>query len=256
MFRRHGWVSVVVILVVAAVAAGGCSAPTRAWRYTFTEPQGSLPDQAWKPTVGTGWDNGIQNYVAHGSTLTGDGHLAITARRQPDGSWTSGRVTTRDSHLITYGTVEARLRLPSGQGLWPAFWLVGQQDDTWPACGEIDILEAINQATEGYATIHGPGGTEVRGSYHKQLPPMALTPGWHTYGVTRTPGRITFTKDGQTIGTLTPANVPPGGWVFDDQPMFVVLNVAVGGPWPGPPDASTPTTASMLVDWVRFLPAG
>ena len=160
---------------------------------------------------------------------------------------------------MTYGTMSASIQLPAGQGIWPAFWMVGTNIGTvgWPQCGEIDLIEIYSIPTHYRITLHGPSTQAPASGYQVQFNGAIadLSQGFHNYWVTREQGRITAGIDSATLASFTPASMPPGGqWVFDNQPMYGLLNVAVGGDPVGPPNASTPFPAAMLVDWFRYTP--
>jgi beta-glucanase (GH16 family) len=144
-----------------------------------------------------------------------------------------------------YGRFEARIKLPAGQGLWPAFWIEGANVNqvSWPACGEVDIIEKNGtkpNELEGFA--HMPAG-----QYSALSPyPAPLASAFHVYGIDWTPQGITWTVDGKSYGHMSAFP----GWPFN-HPFFLILNLAVGGYWPGPPSASTRFPARMLVDWIR-----
>ena len=246
---------------------------TLAWADEFDGALGAPPDPAaWAPdTGGGGWGNQEREYYTTGTAnaaLDGDGHLVLTARAEPAGGatptracwygpcrYTSARLTTRGRVTAAYGRVEARLRLPGGQGLWPAFWMLGDDIDRvgWPRCGEIDIMEQIGrEPAVVHGTVHGPGysgaasiggpDTLAQGSYQGEF---------HVFAVEWEPGEVRWLVDGRTYRRTTPADLPPGGaWAFD-HPFFLLLNVAVGGAWPGDPDASTTFPQTMAVDYVR-----
>ncbi|WP_407662413.1 glycoside hydrolase family 16 protein [Mycolicibacterium palauense] len=225
----------------------------------FDGPAGSPPGGDWRTqTGGGGWGNGeLQVYTDDPAnvSLDGAGHLAITARRDAAGTITSARVTTESSFAFTTGRAEARIALPAGAGLHPAFWLLGVdlREVGWPACGEIDVIETLNEAAEYHSGVHAPQTGTARGQQISATgpAPFPLAGEFHTYWVERTPGRITTGVDDIMLLTVTPFNLEPGAsWVFD-APFFLLLNLAVGGDWPGPPNASTPFPATMLVDWVR-----
>jgi beta-glucanase (GH16 family) len=226
----------------------------------FNGTAGSLPDPTkWQLTPGpSGAQNGeLECYTNSPSNvaLDGQGHLAITAR-VGSGScpYTSGRLQTAGLFQTEYGTLEASIQVPAGQGLWPAFWALGSDYPSvgWPQCGEIDVMENLGQDPfTVYGSIHGPDGT---GSYGYTTPyrsPVSLASGFHTYAVTWSPTSISYSVDGVTYATYTPSTLKSGQqWVFD-QPFYLLLNLAVGGSWPGSPSSSTPFPATMLLDWVR-----
>lgn len=225
----------------------------------FDGPAGPLPSGPWHPqTGGGGWGNNeTQVYTAEPANvgLDGAGHLAITAQRGADGVITSARLSTQGSFDFTSGRAEARIALPAGTGLHPAFWLLGSNIDAvgWPASGEIDVIETINDADEYHTGVHAPQAGTARGQEIQANgpAPFPLAGEFRTYWMERTPGRIVTGVDHTTLVTVTPFNLEPDAhWVFD-APFFLLLNLAVGGDWPGPADSTTPFPATMLVDWVR-----
>ncbi len=199
--------------------------------------------------------------------LDGSGHLVMRAERTPDGTWTSARITTRGIKNFQYGRIEARLKLPVGTGLWPSFWMLGGDFQTvgWPASGSFDFIEnvALNSGSNGLgpsvirSTVHGPHYYGANGLWHDfRLPNGARVDdgGFHTYGAIWSPGMIQFYVDdpSNVYFVANASAVPEGGqWVFD-HPFFVVMNLAVGGDWPGDPDATTPNPSEMMVDYVRY----
>lgn len=257
--------------VAFSVLLAGCALPTLIshaepaehgivlYADDFDGPAGPLPAGAWHAeTGGGGWGNNeLQVYTDDPAnvSLDGAGHLAITARRDDAGTITSARLSTERSFSFTAGRVEARIALPAGAGLHPAFWLLGAdlRDVGWPACGEIDVIETLNDADEYHTGVHAPQSGTARGQQISAAgpAPFPLAGVFHTYWVERTPGRIVTGVDDVTLMTATPFNLKPdASWVFD-APFFLLLNLAVGGDWPGPPDASTPFPVTMLVDWVK-----
>ena len=217
----------------------------------------SAPSAAnWTIKTGSGWDPGVENYQTGNVTLDGRGNLVIQAAKTRTG-YTSGWAETKNKISFGYGTITARIKVPAGQGLWPAFWLKGANEDTvpWPQSGEIDILELPSTTTTIYSTLRGPinGSTATQqGQVVSNVPDLSA--GYHNFWVRHLPNEITFGVDGTTLGTLTPASLAPGSqWVYN-QPMFAILNLAVGGPWAGAPTSSTRFPASMTVDWVRWDP--
>jgi beta-glucanase (GH16 family) len=231
------------------------------WSQEFAGAAGSAPDpRAWNLETGAGgWGNAeLQDYTASraNSSLDGAGNLVITARREADGSYTSARLTTQGRYVQTYGRVEARIQVPRGQGIWPAFWMLGADlpSKGWPAAGEIDVMENIGREPGlVYGTVHGPGysgGGGITGT-HRHPQGGAFADGFHVYAVDRKPGSIEWSVDGTVFHRVTRASVGADRWVFD-APFFLVLNVAVGGQWPGYPDATTRLPQQMKVDYVRI----
>ena len=156
---------------------------------------------------------------------------------------------------MKYGLIAARMQVPAGTGLWPAFWMLGDDINAvgWPRSGEIDIMEALGQDPSVVrATIHGPAGASGYAHGHSFDTGRALTAGFHTYEISWSPNSITWLLDGVPYWSITSSALAPGqAWVFD-QPFHFVLNLAVGGDYPGPPNALTPFPATLLVDWVRM----
>lgn len=261
-----------VACLAAVIALCGCTVPATVGRAEpagprvifadeFDGPAGARPSPQWRfDTGGGGWGNNeLQVYTDSPANvgLDGAGHLAITARGDTLDQITSARITTRGTVDFTSGRAEARIALPAGTGLHPAFWLLGSNIDSvgWPAAGEIDVIETLNLATEYHSGIHAPRQGSIRGQEVSTAgpAPFPLVGEFHTYWVERTPGRIVTGIDGLTILHVTPADLAVDSqWVFD-APFFLLLNLAVGGSWPGPPDATTPNPSTMLVDWVRVV---
>jgi beta-glucanase (GH16 family) len=232
------------------------------WEDTFDGAAGSRPSSAWSAdTGGDGWGNAQLEYDTdrvENAALDGQGHLAITAREEAyqGRRYTSARLKTQGHVEPTYGRVEARLKLPPGRGLWPAFWMLGANFGTagWPGCGEIDIMEARGQEPAvSHGSLHGPGysgGAAVTKAY--TLPSGTFTGDFHTFAVEWDQASLTYFVDDTAYQTVTKESLLGGPWVFD-HPFFVILNLAVGGNYVGSPDTSTSFPQSMLVDWVRVF---
>jgi beta-glucanase (GH16 family) len=186
------------------------------------------------------------------------GILHIVARNPSAGNFTSARMKTQGYFSFQYGRIEARMKLPESQGMWPAFWLLGNSVAAvnWPACGELDVMEHIdgsNPQNWGYDWVQGSvHGTGLNGGiqYH---PAGFSAAAWHTYGMIWAKGRIQYYVDtpSNVYATFTPSS-QAGTWPFDAGPEFVILNLAVGGDWPGSPDATTVFPSEILVDYVRI----
>lgn len=241
------------------------------WQDEFDLEPGDRPDPArWTYDLGaTGWGNAeLQEYtdstlnarIVEDPAATGGRALALRAVRDERGRYTSARLKTEGKFTMTYGRVEARIRVPRGQGIWPAFWMLGETIATagWPRCGEIDIMEVVgHEPGRLHQTLHGPGYSGGAGITHSLTLPggASLGDAYHVYAVERSPGRIVWYFDGRVTRVLTPADLPPGTkWVFDDAPFFLLLNLAVGGRWPGYPDETTTFPQEMRVDYVRVYP--
>ena len=247
------------------------------WSDEFHGPVGSPPDPAhWAHETGSsGWGNAeLENYVSDtqhaqivGDPMATDGRaLQILATYNGQGlthgNFESARLASRGKVTAHYGYIEARLHLPAGQGIWPAFWMLGanisesggQPGVGWPNCGEVDIME--NKGREpsvNHSSLHGPGysgGNPLTATY--TLPDgRKFSDGYHTFGVLWTENSLTFFVDGHPFETRTPADLPPGKeWAFN-HPFFFLLNLAVGGHFGGDPDATTVFPQKLLVDYVR-----
>jgi beta-glucanase (GH16 family) len=246
---------------------------TLAWSDEFDGPSGALVDAGkWAFDVGgNGWGNQELEYYTdrpRNASLNGEGALAIQALKEtytgPDGvtrEHTSARLKTQGKLEQAYGRFEARLKLPRGQGLWPAFWMLGNDIGAlgWPRCGEIDVMENIGrEPSTVHGTIHGPGysGAGGIGGLFTFPAGAGVADDFHVFAVEWEANAIRWYVDGTLYQTRTPADLPAGQrWAFD-HPFFLVLNVAVGGSWPGNPDASTVFPQTMLVDYVRVYRRG
>ena len=265
--------SVFIVLSLAVFAAEGQTvSPDRAgwklvWSDEFNGPDGSPVDPSkWVfETGGNGWGNHELEYYTErpANALQRGGNLVITVSREKysgaDGvsrDYTSARLKTEGKFWEKYGRFEARIKIPEGQGIWPAFWMLGADIGKlgWPSCGEIDIMENIGKEPRViHGTIHGPGysGDNGIGSPFSLPDHARFADDFHIYAVEWQPKAIRFYVDDHLYATRTPAEIPQGAkWVYN-HPFFVLLNVAVGGDWPGTPDSTTPFPQSMLVDYVR-----
>ncbi len=218
----------------------------------------------WTHDLGDdGWGNEeLENYTDDpaNSSLDGDGHLVITAREE-NGEYTSARLTTAGTVEFQYGRVEARMKLPRGQGMWPAFWMLGTESpeaQSWPATGEIDIMENVgNEPAAVYGTIHGPGysGDDGPGGSYEDPEGNAIADDWHVFAVDWRAEEIVWSVDGEEYFRVTPEVAAGKDWVFD-HPFSLLVNLAVGGQWPGDPDDSTRFPQEMLVDYIRVSDNG
>ena len=259
-----------ILLAAATVAAtltGGLFAASRndtadaavgpvVWSDEFNG-SGAPDGSKWTMETGAGgWGNNESQFYTNRreNVRQEGGNLVIEARRESynGAPYTSGRLITSGKFSQTYGKMEARIKIPRGQGIWPAFWMLGQDINSvgWPNSGEIDIMENVGKEPNTvYGTVHGPGysgGGGITGSRNIGRP---LADDFHQYAIEWSPNLIRWFLDGSEFHRVTPANVT-GAWVFN-KPEFLLLNVAVGGNWPGYPDGSTQFPQTMLVDWVR-----
>ena len=237
------------------------------WSDEFNAPDNSPVDSSkWVlETGGKGWGNDeLESYTARPqNSLQQGGNLVIQALKETytgaDGvtrDYTSARLKTEGKFSHKYGRFEARIKIPQGQGLWPAFWMLG--DDIgkrgWPKSGEIDIMENIGKEPAlVHGTIHGPGYSGDKGPTSSYALPadQHFADDFHVYAVEWEKKAIRFYVDDHLYATRTPADLPKGTkWVFQHN-FFILLNVAVGGGWPGNPDDSSVFPQTMLVDYVR-----
>ena len=229
------------------------------------DKDGSLNTELWNYDLGDGSDQGIpgwgnnelQFYTDRTENVSVEnGYLLITARQEDfnGASYTSGRLQTKGKFQQKYGRFEARMRLPYGQGMWPAFWLLGDDSDgsIWPQIGEIDAMEYRGQnPSVVLGTVHGPGysaGESITKSY--TLPNDRFDTGFHIFGVEWGPNYINFYVDDVLYNQITPEDVT-GEWVFNDRPFYMLINLAVGGSFVGNPNTETEFPQTMLVDYVR-----
>ena len=230
------------------------------WSDEFDGPAGSSPSAAkWTYDLGGGgWGNQELEVYTNSTQnvhLDGAGHLVIHVEKSGS-TYTSARLKTQGLFSAQYGRIEARIKLPFGQGIWPAFWMLGADYPAtpWPQCGEVDIMENVGrEPSTNHGSLHGPGysgGASISSPY--TLPGGAkFSDDFHVFAIDWAPGSIAFSVDGNVYRTVKPGSLPSSApWVFD-KPFFLILNVAVGGTFPGNPDASAQFPQEMVVDYVR-----
>jgi beta-glucanase (GH16 family) len=269
------------LLAVSALALSPAAAQAQTWtlvwsdeanfaantapdssKWAYDNPTAGSSNAEWQiycGSSGAGRSGNCSNWLQN-ANYDGAGSLRITAL-PVNGQWTSARLFTHGKFTFTYGKVEARIRMPFGAGLWPAFWLLGANIMTgtpWPNCGELDVMESVPSlgANRTRASLHGPGfsgGSSLHGDY--------VFPGggrvdtaFHTYGMIWRANQVQYYVDGVTFATFNSSQV--ASWPFNNNPAMLILNLAVGGTWPGPPDGSTPNPARMYVDYVRVYREG
>lgn len=237
------------------------------WSDEFNLPEGAAPDSSkWTYDAGgDGWGNEeLQYYTRNrrknarieGQCLVIEAHQETFNLGGTTYNYTSARLKTQGLWQWTHGRFEARMKLPRGQGLWPALWMLGADLPAvgWPACGEVDLMENIGREP---ATLHGgahgpgySGETNKSGSY-ALADGTAFADQFHLFAVEWEPGVLRWSVDNRTYFTLTPASLAPDQpWVFE-HPFFLIVNVAVGGLWPGAPDATTTFPQRLTVDYIR-----
>lgn len=266
--RSLNW-SAFLICILLGCWTGVASSQTNwtlVWADEFTQADGTSPDNSkWAYDIGNnGWGNNEWEYYTSrtNNVRIENNQLVIEAKQENylGSSYTSARLKTQGKAFWTYGRIEARMKLPRGQGIWPAFWMLGTNitSVSWPTCGEIDIMENIGrEPTIVHGTVHGPGysgGNGIGGGYSLPGNPV-FADDFHVYGIEWTTNVIKWFVDGQQFFTVTSASLPNGStWVFT-APQFLLLNLAVGGDWPGYPNGSTVFPQRLTVDYVRVYAA-
>ena len=275
MNRTKNALHALAVILAAGPLGTGCESssdivsPPPQWNLTMSDEfdgdEGTPPDPTmWTYDVGgDGWGNGQLEYDTdrvENVSLDGQGHLRIVAREESymGNDYTSARIKTQGLLEQKDGRFEARMKLPGGQGLWPAFWMLGADFDEvgWPECGEIDIMEFRGQEPElVHGTLHGPGysGAEPISGTFRLPDDQTFTDDFHIFTVEWDPGRITFSVDFEVYHAVNSSDVSArGDWVFDHE-FFVLLNLAVGGGYVGPVGPDTVFPATVLVDYVRIF---
>jgi beta-glucanase (GH16 family) len=231
------------------------------WSDEFSQADGSSPDPTkWNHDIGTGrngWGNKEwQYYTARPENARiEDGMLIIEAHKEPyEGQdYTSARLHTKGLGEWKHGRIEARIQLPRGQGIWPAFWMLGNdfKEVGWPRCGEIDIMENVGKEPRVvHGTVHGPGYSGGKGVGGSHTHDADLADDFHVYAVEWDPNVIRWFFNGKEFFSVTPDDIKGKKWVYE-HPHFILLNMAVGGLWPGYPDETTVFPQRMRVDYVR-----
>lgn len=267
MERIKPKVNILVSFFLILVIFSGCSSSndpetqewTLAWSDEFTGESGTLPNSNyWNLDIGTDWGNAQLEYDTdrpENVSLDGNGNLVITAIKEnyESRSYTSARITTKDKFEQTYGKIEARIKMPYGAGIWPAFWMLGADIDDvgWPQCGEIDIMEFRGQEPSTiHGSLHGPGysGGQPKTKRY-DLTAARFDTDFHTFAVEWGNDFIRWYVDGNLYQSVSPGDVN-GEWVFDHD-FFIILNLAVGGNYVGWPNDQTVFPQQMTIDYVR-----
>ncbi|WP_406119210.1 lectin [Streptomyces sp. NBC_00989] len=274
MFRSCLFAALSAALVASAAigpARAASSSAARADAVTFSDTfdgaAGSAVNSSkWTLETGDNVNNHEREYYTSGTNnaaLDGQGHLVITAKKENPANYqcwygtcqyTSARMNTSGKFSAQYGHVEARMKIPRGQGMWPAFWMLGTDIGSvgWPNSGEIDVMENVGfEPSTIHGTIHGPGysGSAGIGAGYTLANGQAFADAFHTFAVDWAPNSVKWSVDGVVYQTRTPADVGGNTWAFN-KPFFLILNLAVGGYWPGDPNSSTAFPAQLVVDSV------
>lgn len=233
-----------------------------AWSDEFN---GAALNQAdWNYEVGDGcpnvcgWGNNeLEWYTAGDNLYMQDGKMIIEARPESKGgkNYTSTRITTQNKKTFTFGRIDIRAKVPKGKGVWPALWMLGSNITTisWPKCGEMDIMELLGQEpNKVYQTIHyGPGPGSIQKT-NSRISPTAYSDGFHLYSLNWEQDKLQFLVDNVVLLETTKADFGGNAYPFND-PFFFIINIAVGGNWPGSPDATTQFPQWLMVDYVRVF---
>jgi beta-glucanase (GH16 family) len=277
--RSAGLIALAAALIAgsggaANAAAGPARAHTAApaaasFTDDFDGAAGAGVDESkWRFETGDNVNNHEREYYTSGTnnaSLDGQGNLVITAKKENPGNYqcwygtceyTSARLNTASTFTQAYGHFETRMKLPRGQGMWPAFWMLGNDigSNGWPNCGEVDIMENVGfEPGSVHGTIHGPGysGSAGIGAGYTLPNGQAFADDFHTFAVDWSPNSITWSVDGNVYETRTPSDLNGNRWVFD-HPFYVLMNLAVGGYWPGDPDGSTTFPQQLVIDYVHI----
>jgi beta-glucanase (GH16 family) len=253
-------------VLFASPASALASDQTLIWSDEFDQAENSAPNPTkWVYELGAnGWGNreletytdSRENSFIVADPAATDGKALVIRARDSHGIYTSARLTTQGKFTCRYGRIEARAKCPGAKGLWPAFWMLGENIATvhWPHCGEIDIMEMVGELpAKNLGTIHGPGYSGAHGiSGHYNLPTgESFDQAYHVFAVDWTPDKIVWSVDDHVYHTVTPASLPAGThWVYN-QPFYLLVNLAVGGNLPGPPDDQTRLPHDLTLDYVR-----
>lgn len=266
----------IIFLVIISFVLGSCENKVLTnsddWELVWSQDfDGQIIDRnVWNFEIGNGhskgipgWGNAELEYYTDGeNAYIENGVLVIEARKEyrkdqfGEYNYTSTRINTQGKFEIKYGKIEVRAKFPYGKGLWPAIWLLGSDIGKvgWPNCGEIDIVEFLgDNPKKVYGTVHGPGysgGNGKSGNYSTEGP--NFTEDFHTFGVIWNDENISFYVDDKIYHTVSKSSILSRGlnWVFD-KPFFIIVNLAVGGYWPGYPDNTTKFPAKMYVDYIK-----
>jgi len=245
---------------------------SREWELVWSdefdnEAMTPINNESWTCEVGGwGWGNDELEYYTQSienASHNGDGQLVITAMQgQPESNetcwygqcaFTSARCITQDKVEFSYGRVEARIQIPRGQGIWPAFWMLGADfpEVGWPQSGEIDIMENVGHEPQTiHGTVHGPGYSGASGIGNSYSTDFDFADDFHIYAIDWDPNVIRWYVDGELYGVVSVNDIRNREWVFDHD-FFLIMNIAVGGSWPGFPDETTEFPQQMLIDYIR-----
>lgn len=248
------------------VADAGYDAPSSyegyslVWKDDFDGP--ALDQAAWSFENGDGcpnicgWGNNELEYYRPENLFFQDGKMIIEARAEAFGgkNYTSSKIVSRGKKTFKFGRIDIRAKLPRGKGIWPALWLMPQSSvyGGWPRSGEIDLMELIgHEPSKVYGTIHygpGPGSTQISRGY--TLPSGTFNDEFHVFSLEWKQDQIKWFVDGNLFSTVNKADLGANNYPFNED-FYLIFNLAVGGNWPGSPDASTTFPQWLIVDYIR-----
>lgn len=248
------------ILWIAVFAVNVCAAQSvkrkLVWEENFKGK--TLNESVWNYEMGDGcpnicgWGNNERQLYTKTNHTVKNGNLTVEARKEADGKYTSTRITTKGKKEFKYGRIECRAQLPKGQGLWPAFWMLGSNisEVGWPKSGEIDILEYVGKEPhQVYTTLHTQDGHGDKAHSHK-TEILNIEEGFHLFAVEWTKEKMDFFVDDQKVFTYNPSEKNADSWPFD-QPFYIIVNMAVGGNFGGPAVDDAIFPQQFIVDYIK-----
>ncbi|MEC8883572.1 MAG: glycoside hydrolase family 16 protein [Bacteroidota bacterium] len=245
------------ILVFIAIISFGVHAQERKLMWSDEFNGDALDLTSWNFELGDGcpnlcgWGNNERQVYTKENHRLEDGKLIITAKKEGD-RYTSTRITTQGKHEFQYGRMEARAKVAVGQGIWPAFWMLGSdiKEVGWPASGEIDILEYVGREEDMvYTTLHVPAG-HGDSAFSKKTKFEDIEEGYHVYAAEWSPEQIEFFVDDQSVFVYSPEDKTKAVWPFD-QPFYFIINLAIGGNFGGPEVDDSIFPQEYAIDYVR-----
>ena len=261
IFRKHFVLVLLLIILLSACSSPKVTPPEGyelLWHDEFDGKKIDTNNRTYD-IGGWGWGNGEAQYYTtrEENARVEKGLLIIEGRQEKfeDSYYTSARLKTQGLHEFQYGRIEARVKVPIGKGLWPAFWMLGSNfnGSNWPDCGEIDIMEYLGKEPDLIlGTLHGPGYSGAMGisSWNRQT--YNIADEFHTFAIDWTVEKIDWYYDGELYHTVKRTDVGDREWVFD-QPFFIILNLAIGGQLPGPVGLDTVFPTQYQIDYVRVF---
>ena len=256
LFQKNRIKALGFVIFLFLISSCGSAQRTLIWEENFDGT--ALNEEYWNYELGNGcpnlcgWGNNEPQYYTKTNHKVADGYLTITARKEEDGRYTSTRITTQNKFEFTYGTIEARAKVATGKGVWPAFWMLGANitEVGWPLSGEIDILEYVGKEPDiVFTTIHSKSsyGNTIN---TKKTKIEDIEDGFHVFAANWTPDKIDFLVDGKVLYTYAPEEKNEETWPFN-KPFYVLLNMAIGGNLGGPEIDDAIFPQEYIIDYIR-----